>query len=299
MQILHSQQHLTPHSQKTLKLPAPLGLSGQCGCGSRPVGHQSSVDIDQYRAQLRALQDEILCAAQGWTLVACSPDSAEKSSAVLLFESCTLTASSIVELLQQPFPAVGPVLVLCDDRCPDGGADELMHQLRQQLGRHRCHFLVVLPEAVAQERLQRIWHSGVDALVCEESCGDGHLLRSVLLVLRGHGSVDPPLQKRLQQPSADITAGPVVMKERERELLLAVARGHSSATIAALHQVRSDSVRRSLSALYRKVGVKDQRGLIAWGLEQGLLRPPDLLPPPRATVHQASRNRHRRPAADH
>ena len=79
------------------------------------------------------------------------------------------------------------------------------------------------------------------------------------------------------------------MKERERELLLAVARGHSSATIAALHQVRSDSVRRSLSALYRKVGVKDQRGLIAWGLEQGLLRPPDLLPPPRATVHQASR----------
>ena len=31
-----------------------------------------------------------------------------------------------------------------------------------------------------------------------------------------------------------------------------------------------------LSALYRKVGVRDQRALLAWGLGQGLVRPRDL-----------------------
>jgi DNA-binding CsgD family transcriptional regulator len=46
---------------------------------------------------------------------------------------------------------------------------------------------------------------------------------------------------------------PLDLSPRERELILAVARGHS--------------IRRSLSALYRKVGVRNQRGLVAWGLE--------------------------------
>ena len=239
-----------------------------------------AVDVDQYRAQLRALQDEIVLAAEGWTVVACSPQRHEKTAAMLLFESCSLTASSIADLLHQPYPPAGPVLVLCNDNCPDGGADELVFQLSQQLGSHRRHFVVVLPQTITQERLQRIWRCGVDVLLCHESCGDGRLLRAVLLALHGRGSIDQDLQRRLQCPDGN-PLGPIEIKEQERELLLAVARGHSSATIAALRQVRSDSVRRSLSALYRKVGVKNQRELIAWGLEQGLIRPPDLQPPHR------------------
>ena len=56
-------------------------------------------------------------------------------------------------------------------------------------------------------------------------------------------------------------------------------RGRSSREIAALRQVRCDSVRRQISHLYRKADVCNQRSLLAWALEQGLLRPADLSGP--------------------
>lgn len=123
----------------------------------------------------------------------------------------------------------------------------------------------------------------------------GQLLRAILLVLQGQGLVDPGLRQRLQQTSE----APPVLSDREQPLLLAVARGHDSDTIAALQQVRSDSIRRNLSALYRKVGVRNQRGLIAWGLQQGLLRPPDLHDAVPRQLHDPGHSRHRRRSADH
>ena len=65
-----------------------------------------------------------------------------------------------------------------------------------------------------------------------------------------------------------IASGPL----SDRELIHAIARGHSSRQIAALQQLRCDTVRRQLSDLYRRLGVRDHHGLIAWGLQQGLLR---------------------------
>ena len=228
-------------------------------------------------------------AAEGWTLAICSPERGFQAAVALLFDSCSLCAGSIAELLALPLPDHGRLLVICGDRLPDGGADTLIEELQQRLGAQRLQVLVILPRTVSQERLERIWQSGVAALVCRQNSGDGQLLRAVLQVLRGQSVLDPGLRRRLQHcdtsgamDPAGAIAGPEVMTAQDRELLLAVARGHSSATIAALHQVRSDSVRRSLSHLYRKVGVRNQRGLIAWGLEQGLLRPPDLRPPHRS-----------------
>jgi hypothetical protein len=44
-----------------------------------------------------------------------------------------------------------------------------------------------------------------------------------------------------------------------------LARGHTCGEIARLRQRRCDSVRRALSNLYCRVGVRDQRALVAWG----------------------------------
>lgn len=78
-------------------------------------------------------------------------------------------------------------------------------------------------------------------------------------VLRGQICLDPQLSAR------------------ERDLVLMLAHGRTTAEIAALLQLRSDTVRRQLSVLYRRTGVTKQRGLIAWGLEHALLRPHDLV----------------------
>jgi DNA-binding NarL/FixJ family response regulator len=100
----------------------------------------------------------------------------------------------------------------------------------------------------------------------------------VLDLIAGRPCIDPAFDRRLRRgehhPRGQLSTA-------ERELLLALARGRSSAEIAALRQVRCDTVRRQRSHLYRKAGVADQRGLLAWALEQGLLRPPDLIAPQR------------------
>ncbi len=252
------------------------------------------MDPVEIREVLQPLLDAIHAAAAGWTLAACSHERYLLGSLVMLLEDCSIAECSIAELLAQPLPADRRLLLICGDGLEDGGVDLLLEELRLS---HpgRCHAVVVLPAAIPQERLAHVWRSGPDALVCREACGEGQLLRAILLVLQGQGLVDPGLRQRLQQNSE----APPVLSDREQQLLLAVARGHDSDTIAALQQVRSDSIRRNLSALYRKVGVRNQRGLIAWGLQQGLLRPPDLQDAVRPQLHDPGHSRHRRRSADH
>ncbi|WP_398335606.1 hypothetical protein [Vulcanococcus sp.] len=81
------------------------------------------------------------------------------------------------------------------------------------------------------------------------------------------------MQQRLQPGQCRLHQ----LSGEEQELIVDLARGHTCGEIALLRQRRCDSVRRALSNLYRRVGVRDQRALVAWGLEQGLLRPSDLV----------------------
>ena len=63
---------------------------------------------------------------------------------------------------------------------------------------------------------------------------------------------------------------------KELELIHLLARGHNGPQIAALRRKRCDSIRHQLSVIYRKTGVRNQRGLIAWALAHGVIRPLDL-----------------------
>lgn len=256
---------------------------------------------EQIRSRLLPVLEAIHAAAGGWTLGVCSREAGLRAGLSLQLEHCSLLGGSIADFLALPLPAQGRLLVICGDRCSDGGADAVMEQVRGAVGADRCRFVVILPLEVEQDRLVRIWRSGPDGLVARQASGEGQLLRAVLAVLQGQSVLDPALQHRLRQlpHHGDGALDAEALSGRERELLLAVARGYSSSQIAVLQHTRSDSVRRSLSALYRKVGVRDQRALVAWGLEQGLLRPLDLHPLPRATAHPARGSRHRSHPAGH
>ena len=233
---------------------------------------------DQIRATIRPLLDGIPSLAEGWTLAICSPFATLRTAWLLLVDDCSFSAASIAELLSLPLPADGRLLVLCGDYCCDGGADELMAQVRQKLRSDAVRFVVLLPDDVSDERLAAIWNAGPDAICRCDAVPEGQLFESLVMLLRGHSSVDSVFRRRLQRYRGlqDLEGESLELSGEERELIQSVARGHSSREIAALRDVRSDTARRYLSALYRKVGVKDQRGLLGWALAQGLLRQPDL-----------------------
>ena len=258
------------------------------------------MDPAALRASTRHLLTDIATAAEGWTVAICSEDLLLRASGALLLDCCSLVAGSIGELLTRLPPDPGPLLVICSDDCADGGADDLIDQLRSALGAERCRFLVVLPDTIATARLQEIWSSGAEALCCLQACGQGQLLHALLMVLRGQSCLDPLLRQRLHQPLAlrGADGQALELSRREQELITAVARGHNSREIAALQQLRGDTVRRYLSNLYRKVGVRDQRGLVAWSLAHGLIRPPDLHSHPRPLQQGAEDSRRRSQPAD-
>jgi hypothetical protein len=77
----------------------------------------------------------------------------------LLLEQA-LVSHAIAELLAQLPGDCRQLLLIADDNLPDGGADQLLEQLRCQPGIERVRGLVYLPRAVATTRLQQLWMRG-------------------------------------------------------------------------------------------------------------------------------------------
>jgi DNA-binding NarL/FixJ family response regulator len=233
------------------------------------------------RQRLLPLQQQQARASEGWTLAVCSPNAQVAVIATLVLEQ-PLISTSLPDLLAQLNGPVERLLVIADDALADGGADQLMEQLRSHPAIGCCRVLLYLPLAIGDSRLEHLWQCAPEGLLSLESGGNGSGLRALIAVLEGEHCLDPRFSTRLRRRHAAVAALPGQcrlhqLSGEEQELIVDLARGHTCGEIARLRQRRCDSVRRALSNLYRRVGVRDQRALVAWGLEQGLLRPSDLL----------------------
>jgi DNA-binding NarL/FixJ family response regulator len=229
---------------------------------------------NEIRTTLLTQKQRVAEAAQGWTVVSCSPDNELTAMAALLVPNCSLATGSIAELLAELPQELERLLVICDDAAPDGGAVELMRQLREARPQATCRFLVYLPKNTTQPRLEQLLAHGADALCCRSSGGSGAVLSALVQALSGMQSVDGAFRKRLQR-SRRCTEQPA-LSSPELELIHLLARGHNGPQIAALRRKRCDSIRHQFSVIYRKTGVRNQRGLIAWALAHGVIRPLDL-----------------------
>ena len=249
--------------------------------GGRLPGPQASgMECTTTRADLRALQQQVASAAQGWTLAVCS-DNVQVAVIASLVLQRPLISRSIAELLSLIPSDAERLLVIADDQLCDGGADQLLAELRshRQLRCYRC--LVYVPRSISDGRLQQLWQCGPDGLLSFEGGGNGSGLRALLALLAGEECLDPYFSRRLRQlnePGLALpgAAWPLQLSPQELELIRALACGMSAREIAARRRVRDDSLRRQLSTLYRRIGVRDQRTLVNWALAQGLIRLPDL-----------------------
>ena len=239
------------------------------------------VTPDEIRTTLHTHRQRVAEAAQGWTVAICSTDNELIAVGALLLPHCSLAAGSIAELLACLPIEVEQLLVICDDTLPDGGATELMQQLRSAQPQATCRFLAYLPRTITPERLEQLLAQGCDALCCRSSGGTGTVLSALVQALHGQQSVDEVFRRRLRRGTCGHSQP--MLKPAEQELVLLVARGHKAPQIAALRQRRSDTIRRQLSVIYRKTGVHDRRGLLVWALSHGVIRPLDL----DSGIHQA------------
>ena len=292
----------TPSGNSYSEGTADHALPERKGGHGRAQGPATSdMTPNEIRTTLRAQMERVAEACQGWTVVICSADNELTAMACLLLENCCLASGSIADLLAALPSDVEKVLVICDDELPDGGAVELMRQLREARPAATCRFLAYLPRTMARPRLEHLLASGCDALCSRSSSGNGTVLSALVQAIQGQQSVDGVF--RLQLKRSHRGNEDSVLKSSEQELIQLLARGHKAPQIAALRQRRCDTIRRQLSAIYRKTGVRDQRGLIAWALAHGVIRPLDLEQPTRTEgphQHHAeeARSKHRNHEVD-
>ncbi|WP_438983953.1 response regulator transcription factor [Vulcanococcus sp.] len=247
------------------------------GCYRLVIGLEV-MQPEDLRLHVQTLQSTIDSLLDAWTLVICSHHQRMQDTTALLLPQLQFSASSTVELLALPLPETGQLLVLCDDDGPDGGAAELMTLMREHHGAKRCRFLLCLDAAISGERLVRLWRLRPDGISCRESCGSGRLLQCVAVLLRHGRYEDPQLSDRIRQLLAHtpLQEEAVVLSVKEEQLVRLVAGGRSTREIGSQLQVRTDTVRRRLSALYGKTGARNQGALLVWGIEHGVLKQPDL-----------------------
>jgi len=223
------------------------------------------------REQWEQLRQAVIALSEGWPVLLCTIHPRLEATVDLLLEPNVVVHLSASEASNLQLESGRQALQMCDDEPSDGGAETLIHHLRRTYPSHQLKILVALESTVSHARLQRLWHAGADGLCCREQCGQGQLLQALAVLLRGNSWLDPLFAEVLRSPREG-----ALINERDAQLVQLVARGRSTREMAALLEVRSDSIRRRLSALYAKTGCRNQRGLLAWALEQGLLQQADL-----------------------
>jgi len=231
------------------------------------------MEIDLPPGSLPVLKQAVADLSDGWDLLVCSPNDRLIATATLLLAPLPFQAVTPAELISGAALSERAALLLCDDRYPDGGAEPLLEAM-QHSTKHPLirRVLVGLDEQISPQRLRRLWRCAPQGLICNQRTGHGQLLQAMACLLRGNTWLDPFFADRLQQSAYCRET----LTSRDLELVRLLAGGRSTPEIAALLQVRCDTVRRRFSGLYAKTGCRGQRDLLSWALEQGVLRNGDL-----------------------
>ena len=167
-----------------------------------------------------------------------------------------------------------PDVILMDVRMPvlDGIA------ATRELARIRSHSAVlILTTFDLDEYVYEAMKAGASGFLLKD-VDPPDLVHAVRAVARGDSLLAPSVTRRLierfvRRPPAP--AGLAELTDREREVLLLVARGRSNAEIAAELFLSEATVKTHVTRILRKLGLRDRVQAVVLAYEAGLLEPGD------------------------
>ncbi len=123
--------------------------------------------------------------------------------------------------------------------------------------------------------------AGASGFLLKDSPPD-ELVRALRVVAEGDALLAPRVTQRLVREVAELRAlyrdaseELTRLTEREREVLLLLARGHSNAEIAAQLVVGESTVKTHVGSVLDKLGLRDRVHAVVFAYETGLVRPGD------------------------
>ena len=171
---------------------------------------------------------------------------------------------------------VRPDVVLMDVRMP--GLDGVAATARLT-GRPGAPRVIILTTYDLDEALYAALRAGASGFLLKD-VRPADLVEAIRVVARGDALLAPSATRRLLDRFAatDVTppAAPGALEqltEREREVLMLLARGSANAEIAERLVVSEATVKTHVSSILRKLGVRDRVQAVVLAYDLGLVRP--------------------------
>ncbi|WP_343993830.1 response regulator transcription factor [Nocardioides dubius] len=129
------------------------------------------------------------------------------------------------------------------------------------------------------ELLSAALRAGAAGFMLKDSPAED-LIRGVEVVAAGGSWLDPLVTGRVlaayrdaPRAAATASAEQELLTTREREVLVAVARGRSNSEIAVELVISELTVKSHVGRIFAKLGLRDRSAVIVWAYDHGLVRP--------------------------
>lgn len=175
-------------------------------------------------------------------------------------------ASTVADAVRAA-PVAAPDVLLVDEDLPDMGSMQAVHMLRPYLP--RCRFVLLVREA-DPALLRRASDAGVSSVLLK-SADEHDLLKAVQAAFQGR-SVPPSPASPATPPAPRHTLG-ADLTQRERDLLLLLARGLSNLEISAQLGIAVPTVKFHVSNVMSKLGAENRTAAVLVALRHKLVDP--------------------------
>jgi DNA-binding NarL/FixJ family response regulator len=168
-----------------------------------------------------------------------------------------------------------PDVVLMDIRMPELDGIEATRQLVATQTRAR---ILVLTTFDLDEYVYRAMSAGATGFLLKDASRE-QLTAAVRTAAAGDAMLAPAVTRRLieefcRRPPVDVTPPALTqLSQRERDVLLLVARGLSNAEVAQELFLGETTVKSHLARAFTKLGLRDRVQAVVFAYETGLVRP--------------------------
>lgn len=171
-----------------------------------------------------------------------------------------------------------PDVILMDVRMPEVDGIEATRRITADERTAGCKVLI-LTTFDLDEYVFEALRAGASGFLLKDTLPD-ELLAAVRVVADGDALLAPTVTRRLieafaAQPAADpaVHPGLELLTDREREVLVEVARGHTNAEVAERLYMSPATAKTHVSRLLTKLGARDRAQLVVVAYEAGVVVP--------------------------